>query len=118
REILMNTLAMTVRRYYGTQQRDMRLERCSSEGVHRALLDLPTSDETPSSVLLRREQTGRVMEALDRLSTGHRQAVVLRLLEGLSFAEVATHMNRSVEAVKKLTTRGLSDLRRQLTDDA
>jgi RNA polymerase sigma-70 factor (ECF subfamily) len=88
-----------------------------SEEVRRLLLDLPTPHETPSGELLRREQTGRVIEALDRLSAGHRQAVVLRHLEGLSFAEVAAHMNRSVEAVKKLTTRGLFALRRQLTDD-
>jgi RNA polymerase sigma-70 factor, ECF subfamily len=118
REILMSTVAMTVRHYYGTQQRDMRLERSWSQEVRRVLLRLPTPEETPSGVLLRREQTGRVMEALDRLSDGHRQAVVLRHLKGLSFAEIATQMNRSVEAVKKLTTRGLSLLRRRLTDDA
>ena len=118
REILVSTLTMTVRHYYGTQQRDVRLERSLSEEVRRQLPNLPTPAETPFGVLLRREQTGRVMEALDRLSAGHRQAVVLRHLEGLSFAEVATHMNRSVEAVKKLTTRGLFVLRRQLTDDA
>src|SRR5262249_3973667 len=68
REILMSTLAMTVRHYFGTQQRDVRLERSLSEEVRRLSLNLPTLDETPSGVLLRYEQAGRIAEALHRLS--------------------------------------------------
>jgi RNA polymerase sigma-70 factor (ECF subfamily) len=60
---------------------------------------------------LRREQRVILADALAKLPDEYREAVVLRFLEGLSFAEVAARMGRSVDSVRKLWTRGLAQLR-------
>jgi RNA polymerase sigma-70 factor (ECF subfamily) len=52
--------------------------------------------------------------ALGALSDDHREVIILRHLEGLTFPQVAERMGRSVDAVKKLWTRGLVHLRRLL----
>jgi RNA polymerase sigma-70 factor (ECF subfamily) len=78
---------------------------------------LLTHDEPAANRLMRHEQTGQLAMALDRLSFSHRQSIVLRHLEGLSFAEIAARMGRSVGAVRKLSARGLSVLRRELADE-
>ena len=118
RQILAARLANVVRRYLGTQGRDVRLERelageldQSSRALDRALR-APVS--TPSQQAARREQAVLLADALGRLSDDYREAILLRHLEELSFPEVALRMGRDVEAVKKLWSRGLARLRRVL----
>jgi len=50
-------------------------------------------------------------EALGKLSEDHREVIVLRHLEALSFAEVAVRMNRTENSVYKLWVRALGNLR-------
>ena len=47
-----------------------------------------------------------------------REAIVLRHFEGLSFAEVASRMGRSVDSVEKLWVRALGKLRQAMTESA
>jgi RNA polymerase sigma-70 factor (ECF subfamily) len=56
----------------------------------------------------------RVRSALLKLTEDQRQIVVLRFLEGMSNAEVATITGKTVGAVKALQHRGLGALRAQL----
>jgi DNA-directed RNA polymerase specialized sigma24 family protein len=42
----------------------------------------------------------------------YREAVILRSLQGLPFAEVARRIGRSVDSAEKLWARGLVQLRR------
>jgi RNA polymerase sigma-70 factor (ECF subfamily) len=56
--------------------------------------------------------------ALARLTPEQRQAVELRFIQGMSVAETASAMGRSEEAVKKLQTRALANLRRHLAPPA
>jgi RNA polymerase sigma-70 factor (ECF subfamily) len=60
---------------------------------------------------VRREQAVLLADALGRLPADYREVIILRQLEGLSFPEVARHMNRSQDSVKKLWVRGLARLR-------
>jgi RNA polymerase sigma-70 factor (ECF subfamily) len=120
RKVLATTLAGLARRYYGTQRRDPRLERdlCaeleqSSRAIDHALV---RTDSSPSQQAVRREQAVLLADALGQLSEDHREVIVLRHLEGLSFPEVAERMGRSVEAVKKLWARALVALRLTLGD--
>jgi RNA polymerase sigma-70 factor, ECF subfamily len=115
RSILATTLASLGRRYWGTQRRDVRLERELGADLERSsrALDrgLVAGHSTPSQRAARREQAVLLADALERLSADHREVMILRHLEELTFPEVARRMGRSVEAVKKLWARALAQLR-------
>jgi RNA polymerase sigma-70 factor (ECF subfamily) len=118
RQILAGCLANLVRHYFGTRQRDVRLERDLYADVEQSsqVLEggLVAPHSSPSQGALRREQAVLLADALERLPEDHRRVLVLRHLEGLSFPEVAQRMSRSVEAAKKLWMRALDRLRRCL----
>ena len=118
REILGTTLSNLVRHYYGTQRRDVRLERELAAELDRSsqvLGQVLAADESsPSQRASRREQAVLLADALARLPADHRAVLVLRHLEGLPFPEVARRMGRGVDATKKLWTRALDRLRRVL----
>ncbi|HEV3024981.1 MAG TPA: sigma-70 family RNA polymerase sigma factor [Pirellulales bacterium] len=117
RQILAGLLANLVRRYYGTQRRDLRLERELAEELDqssRALDRSLAAHSTPSQRAMRREQAVLLADALERLPDDYREVIILRHLEGLSFAEVSQRMGRSVDSVKNLWARALVQLRRSL----
>ena len=118
RRILATKLATHVRRFQGTQRRDVRLERdltddleTSSRSLH---LDLVAANSTPSQQAARRELAVLLANALRELSADYREVIILRHMEGLPFSAVAGQMGRSVDSVKKLWMRGLVQLRRQI----
>jgi RNA polymerase sigma-70 factor (ECF subfamily) len=115
RQILVTNFANLVRHYRGTRRRDIRLERDLAVQLEHsfAVLDrgLFARDISPSQQAVRREQAVLLADALSRLPDDYRRTIVLRHLEGLSFAEVAGRMDRSVESVKKLWARALARLR-------
>jgi RNA polymerase sigma-70 factor (ECF subfamily) len=120
RQILAATLAKLVRHYHGTQRRRIALERDVADELHRSAESMDAGlvqNSSPSQQAARREQAVLLANALARLRLDHREVVVLRHLEGLSFAEVAEQMGRSVEAVKKLWARALVQLRNQWEED-
>jgi RNA polymerase sigma-70 factor (ECF subfamily) len=118
RQVLARNLANLVRHYLGTRARDVRLERDlhaeldrSSQALDRGLAD-PLS--SPSRQAARREQAVLLADALGRLPEDYREVLVLRHLEGHTFAEVARRMDRSLDSVDKLWVRALIRLRRLL----
>ncbi|MFO0846011.1 MAG: sigma-70 family RNA polymerase sigma factor [Gemmataceae bacterium] len=118
RQILAGRLSHLVRHYYGTQARDVRLERVlgeeldqSSRAIDAALV---AGHSTPSQLASRREQAVLLADALDRLPADYREVIILRHLEGLTFPEVAARMARSLDSVEKLWVRALPKLRRAL----
>ncbi len=118
RQILATCLAHLVRRYYGTQARDIRLERTledeldqSSRAIDRGLV---ADQSSPSQSASRREQSVLLADALDCLPPDYREVIILRHLEGLTFPEVAARMRRSLDSVEKLWVRALPRLRQAL----
>jgi len=115
RQILVTNLANLVRHYRGTQRRDIRLERelaAELDESSRALdHGLVARQSSPSQQAAYHEQAVLLADALGQLPEDYREAVILRHLEGLSFAEVAERMERTVDSVKKLWARGLARLR-------
>jgi RNA polymerase sigma-70 factor (ECF subfamily) len=116
RQILAANMANLLRRYLGTQGRDVRLERDlanavdhSSMALDRALL---AQGSSPSQQASRREQSVLLADALSELPEDYREALVLRHLEGLTFPQVAERMGRSVDSVEKLWLRGITRLRK------
>ena len=120
RQIMAANLANLLRRYLGTQGRDVRLERGlaarfdqSSQLLDRGLIDRGSS---PSHQAARREQAVLLADALEKLPEDYRDVIVLRHLEGLTFPEVSRRMGRSLDSVQKLWVRGLAQLRRVMGD--
>jgi RNA polymerase sigma-70 factor (ECF subfamily) len=120
RTILAGQIALALRRYLGTQGRDLHLERelnvqldQSSRMLDRGLVG---SGTTPSQNVSRREQSVLLAEALEKLPADYREVIVLRHLEQLSFADVSAKMNRSVDSVQKLWVRGLKLLRESMVE--
>jgi RNA polymerase sigma-70 factor (ECF subfamily) len=118
RQILASKLADLMRRYLGTQRRDVRLERELAGELDESsrVLDgaLVAPQSSPSQQAARREQAVALANALDKLPADYREVLILHHLEELSFPEVGRRMNRTVDSVEKLWTRALARLRRLL----
>jgi RNA polymerase sigma-70 factor (ECF subfamily) len=120
RRILAARVADLMRRYLGSQGRDVRLE-CelaaeldrSSQVLDAALL---AKQDSPSKQVARREQGVILADALALLPQDYREVLILRHLEGLRFPEVAQRTGRTLDAVKKVWTRALDRLRHSLKD--
>ncbi len=122
RRILATSLSKASRRYHGTQRRNLDLERDLEQELNEASHALDgklVQGHSPSHSAIRREQGVLLADALAKLPADYREAIVLRSLESLSFPEVAELMERSVESVRKLWTRGLGMLRKaaEVTDE-
>nr|WP_231845899.1 sigma-70 family RNA polymerase sigma factor [Rhodopirellula baltica] len=119
RGILSNVLAMHLRKYLGTQKRDPRLEQNLNASLVNAsgfLQSKIAADVTsPSQHFARNEAFLQLAEALESLPEHYREVIVLRHVEGMSFADVAKSMDKSVDSVEKLWVRGLAKLRTIMT---
>lgn len=121
RQILAARLAMLLRHYFGTAQRNLDLERELSDALDESSQTLGSafvSDGTsPSQGAARREQAVILADALARLPEDYARVLTLRHLDSLSFPEVAERMGRSVDAVEKLWARALVKLRREMAPE-
>jgi RNA polymerase sigma-70 factor (ECF subfamily) len=122
RRILAATLADVMRRYLGSQRRDVRLERELAAELERSSQDLDASllarQDSPRKEAERREEGVLLADALAQLPEDYREVLILRHLEGLTFPAVAQRMGRTLDAVKKLWTRALDRLRRALKGES
>jgi RNA polymerase sigma-70 factor (ECF subfamily) len=118
RRILAGVLANTLRRYFGTQARDPRLEQDLRAAVDQSscalAADLAATGTSPSEAASRREQAVLLADALGRLPDDYREVIVLRHLEGLTFSAVADRMGRTVDSVEKLWLRAVARLRHDM----
>ena len=118
RQILTNNLANLVRHYLGLKRRDVRLERQLAAEMDRSsrLMDggLIAPGSSPSRQASRREQAVLLADVLKQLPADYREVLILRHLEGLTFAQVAQRLGRTEDSVQKLWVRALARLRRSL----
>lgn len=118
RQILAAKLADLLRRYLGTEGRDVRMERALEADLERSsvLMDrgLIAPLSSPSEQASRREQSVLLADALAALPDDYREVLVLRHLEGLTFPQVAVRMSKTLDSVEKLWMRGLARLRQEM----
>jgi RNA polymerase sigma-70 factor (ECF subfamily) len=118
RRILADVVSKLVRRFYGTQRRDVRLERELAAEIDQSSLalieGLAIRQSSPSQQAARREQSVLLADALQQLPVAYREVIILVHLEGLRFPEVARRMGRSMGSVKNLWARAVARLRRAL----
>ena len=116
RQIMAGRLGNLVKRYLGTQRRDVRLERELADDLDRSSRaleqNLAVPQSTPSAGVARREQAVLLADALAKLPDDYREVIILHHLEELTFPEVAGRMGRTVDSVKNLWARALTQLRR------
>lgn len=110
--ILLSRVLKCVERYFGTIARDVRKEIASlldssADSLNGLAAVLPGNLSTPSKAAQRRERAVVVAETLNRMSPEHRDVLILRNIEGLTFPEIAERLNRSVGAVTMLWTRAV-----------
>jgi RNA polymerase sigma-70 factor (ECF subfamily) len=118
RQILAAKLVDLLRRYLGTQGRDVRLEQEINAAFDHSsmMLDrgLMAAQPSPSQLAVQREQAVLLADAIAELPEDYREVIVLRHLEGLTFPQVAQRMQRSLDSVDKLWMRALVRLRQLL----
>ncbi|MCZ7640389.1 MAG: sigma-70 family RNA polymerase sigma factor [Verrucomicrobia bacterium] len=117
-QILARTLAHEVRRYAGTQKRDVArevsFEQAWSRSSQRLGDMLAATGTSPSQRMVRREQEVLLAGVLERLPEDYREVIILRHLEGMSHDEVAARLGRKPGAVRMLWVRALARLRQEV----
>jgi RNA polymerase sigma-70 factor (ECF subfamily) len=121
RQILAHVFAHEIRRYQGTQGRDLDLEVSLDQQLGQTsqrLNDIVApAGSSPSQKAVQNEQEVRLAEVLAALPDDYREVIILRNMEGLSHEEVAKRMDRGVGAVRMLWVRALTKLREALGGD-
>jgi RNA polymerase sigma-70 factor (ECF subfamily) len=111
RQILLHNIFDTSRKFQRVKKRQATRELpWPVGGGESAVMVHYRPPPTASWVACRGEQDEALHDALARLSPDHRQVLVLRNVELRSFATIASIMNRSPDAVRKLWLRALDAL--------
>ncbi|MEO6928864.1 MAG: sigma-70 family RNA polymerase sigma factor [Casimicrobiaceae bacterium] len=76
-----------------------------------APFDPPSTDPSPAELLMRGADAQSVRECVESLEGGTRQAIALAFFQGLSHAELATHLGQPLGTVKSWVRRGLERLK-------
>ncbi len=75
---------------------------------------LPSDVETPHDATVTQEFLSRVAEAMEQLNEKHREILVLRNVQNLSYEEIASVLSISVGTVKSRIARARENLREKL----
>jgi RNA polymerase sigma-70 factor (ECF subfamily) len=89
-----------------------------SEGESEKAVEETVSDGSPTAedLLLAREQSRQISEALQSLPANQRMALVLKKYDDLSYSEIARILDCSVPAVESLIVRAKRTLQKKLAD--
>ncbi len=114
RQILINVLHGAIARHVKAGKRDIRREISIDEigqGLDRSAANLasllPSPVSNPSGKVHAQERAAELADHLALLRPDYREVIVLRNLQGLSFEEIATQMERSAGAVRMLWLRAI-----------
>lgn len=120
RQILIHSLHRAFAANVKVAKRDVRRE-VSIDAVARGLersasnlaAILPANDASPSAPMQARERSVELANQLSGLHAPYRDVIVFRVLQGLSFDEIAHRMDRSGGAVRMLWLRALEAFKTQ-----
>ena len=70
----------------------------------------PIEATTPSVIMSRKEDLGKLEKAIDELKPEYREVIILTKIEGLSYNEIAGRLDKTSEAVRKLVSRAMAEL--------
>ena len=101
------------RDYHGRQRRDAAREVEIEQGLD--ILEGRIRSQTSRLVL--DEELERLERSLETLEEAHREVILLRKLEELSFAEISERMDRTPDACRMLLARAMTALTLQMRDE-
>lgn len=110
RQVARQSALGTIRQLAGTAKRDPSLER---NGPCLETLEA-RSDERPSANVRRSEQADRVAAAIAHLPEDMQQVLILRHVDGMRYAAIAHHLNRTEPAIRMQYVRALRLMRDSL----
>jgi RNA polymerase sigma-70 factor (ECF subfamily) len=118
RQILISNLATFVEQHMLAARRDVRreisIERFSAfldQSTAQFAAVLRASDETPSVQAQHREEAVVLADRLAELPSQYREVLILRNIQGLTFEEAASRLDRSLGATRMLWLRAIEKLR-------
>lgn len=110
RQILVNNLADTARRFHGTAKRDVFREQQFSDSQGDLAHQLIDPQPTPMSTLLANESAERLFLAMSQLPDHYQRVIVLRNLELLTFPQIGEQLQITSDAAHKLWLRAIKRL--------
>ncbi len=119
RKILECRLANLRRSYLGTEKRavarEVTLETVGLQsGLAAAIVASPA--QSPSTHAVQNERAETLKRAMQRLPEHYRQAVAWRQEDGLSWEEIGRNMSCTAEAARKVWSRAIVQLKREVGD--
>lgn len=114
KKLVLNEIRQ-ISRHHRRQRRDATREQALVPGQVVAA-DNSNPERTPVERLIMREQFAKMSQLLGELDRDTRQIMELHAFRNLTFAEIASRLNRTPEAVAKTWYRTLVRLQRQLHD--
>lgn len=115
RGILRNNVVDVVRLYREALKRNAALEiSLTAASAREAGEILPALTRTPDGSAIRREEAAAINFVLARLPADYRRVLELRYWNGMSFVDMAPHLDRSPDAARKLWYRALECLQCEL----
>jgi RNA polymerase sigma-70 factor (ECF subfamily) len=118
RKMLVNNLLQEIA-HWRTHKCDVRRERsleaAAAESSSRLQNWLAIEETPPGQRLVDEEEGLRLLEALSKLDSHQREALILQKYHGWTLAQIAEHLGCTTGAVAGLHARGLKNLRKYLT---
>jgi len=91
-----------------------RQARATAIDVNDAANFLPSTESSPESRILAREQTKQVQAALENVSANQRTVFLMRFAEDMDLSAIASAMNMPINTVKTHLHRALKSVRAQV----
>lgn len=106
--------------YWWRRRRDQTIsfdQPISADGEATLAEVFPSEMETPEDVTVTREFVNRINECMGKLSSKHREILILRNVKNLSYEEIADILHLSVGTVKSRIARARESLRAKMGDE-
>ena len=81
-------------------------------------LELPGDGRTPADLLIEGAEAQSVRECVETLEGGSKQAIALAFFQGLTHAELASHLNEPLGTIKGRMRLGMEKVRAALAEGA
>jgi len=118
KKILQHNAVDFCRKYKGTEKRNANREvsfaQSQSQSLFRGAAEPDANEETPSEVIMRKENEILLADALSKLPDDYQEVVYLRNMQQQPFKEIAEKMDRSQGAVQMLWLRAIKQLQEQM----
>jgi RNA polymerase sigma-70 factor (ECF subfamily) len=114
RGILLHNLCDLARRYESDCRHVAQEVPLSADGGRFSPAAVPAPEPPPEDLLIAREQSQALLDALARLPDVYREVLRLRYDEKRPFEEIGRALGRSAEAARKLWLRAIESLRTEM----